>query len=108
MYSVMAYPGSRLYEETLRTHPDRLPRSWSAYSQHSADCHPLANDQLSSEEILSFRDRAFVEYNSDPVYLEMLERTFGRPVRDYVQRVNTTPLRRIHSPEPEKEDLSCG
>lgn len=62
----------------------------------------------SAEEILSFRDRAFVEYNSDPVYLEMLERTFGRPVREYVQRVNTTPLRRIHSPKLEKEDLSCG
>lgn len=95
MYSVMAYPGSRLYEETLRTHPERLPRSWSAYSQHSYDCYPLANDRLTAGEVLAFRDQAFVEYNSSPEYLEMLERTFGRPVRDYVQRVNTTPLKRF-------------
>ncbi len=94
MYSVMAYPGSRLYEETLRTHPERLPRSWSAYSQHSYDCYPLANDRLTAGEILAFRDQAFVEYNSSPEYLEMLKRTFGREVRNYVQSVNTLRLQR--------------
>ena len=94
MYSVMAYPGSRLYTETARNHPELLPKTWSAYSQHSHDCFPLANGNLSAAEILSFRDRAFVEYNSNPVYLNMLEEKFGKPVRDYVEKTNTSLLKR--------------
>ena len=94
MYAVMPYPGSRLYAETAQLHPELLPPSWSAYSQHSADCHPLANGDLSAAEILAFRDRAFLRYNSSPRYLEMLEAKFGSEVRRYVERVNTVPLRR--------------
>ncbi len=94
MYSVMAYPGSRLYAETAAKHPERLPQSWSAYSQHSSDCYPLANDNLTAAEILKFRDNAFVEYNTAPAYLEMLERTFGQAVRVYVETTNTNHLKR--------------
>lgn len=92
MYSVMAYPGSRLYEETAAGHPERLPRSWSAYSQHSRDCYPLANDNLTAAEILRFRDEAFVEYNANPVYLKSLECTFGPEVAAYVRKTNSTGL----------------
>lgn len=94
MYSVMAYPGSRLYTETATNAPELLPPSWSAYSQHSFDCSPLANDNLTAAEILAFRDRAYVEYNSNPVYLDMLQEKFGKEVRAYVEKNNCTLLKR--------------
>ena len=94
MYSVMAYPGSRLYKQTAEEHPERLPERWSQFSQHSFDCFPLANDNLSAGEILSFRDKAYVEYNSSPAYLSMLEEKFGKEVRTYVEKTNTTFLKR--------------
>lgn len=77
-YSAMAYPGSKLFSEA---DPKDLPDSWSGYSQHSYDCKPLPTETLSSEEVLSFRDKAFQQYFLGHDYLEMIEHKFGRNVR---------------------------
>ena len=37
----------------------------------------LSNDNLTAAEIMTFRDKAFITYNSDTKYLSMLEKTFG-------------------------------
>ncbi len=76
LYAAMAYPGSRLYAEAAKNGTP-LPKRWSGYSQHSKDCFPLPTETLSSAEVLSFRDAAFVNYFSDERYLSMIERKFG-------------------------------
>jgi len=71
-YSSMPYPGSQLFNEA---DTKDLPESWSGYSQHSKDCKPLRNSNLSAYEILSFRDNAHCDYfKDDPELSEPLER----------------------------------
>lgn len=85
-YCAMAYPGTKLYDEVKAAGGD-LPKTWSGYGQLSPDAQPLATRYLGSKEILAFRDAAFIEYNSNPRYLDYLEKTFGRPARDYVLKI---------------------
>lgn len=73
-YSAMAYPGSRLYDQTM---PEDLPALWSGYSQHAYETRPLPTATLSSVDVLRFRDEAFHNFFTDPIYLERLDRKFG-------------------------------
>lgn len=72
-YSAMAYPGSRLFEEA---DPKDLPESWVGYSQHSFETRPLPTAVLTSAEVLKFRDEAFMEYFTDPAYLDHVQQKF--------------------------------
>jgi radical SAM superfamily enzyme YgiQ (UPF0313 family) len=92
-YSAMAYPGSKLYEIALEN-GWKLPESWHGYSQHSYEAQPLPTKQLGAAEVLKFRDDAFHTYFSDPSYLAMLEQKFGGPVREHVERISATRLKR--------------
>ena len=74
-YSAMAYPGSRLFDEA---DTKDLPASWDGYSQHSYTCRPLPTAQLSSADVLEFRDNAFHEYFSNAEYLDSIALKFGR------------------------------
>ncbi|MBU0605248.1 MAG: B12-binding domain-containing radical SAM protein [Candidatus Omnitrophica bacterium] len=82
-YATMAYPGSRLYEEACRTNM-RLPMSWRGYSAFSRECVPLPTKYLSSEDVLHFRDKAFVEFHSSPKYLKQVEDRFGRKAVEHI------------------------
>jgi len=88
-YSAMAYPGSRLYETATD-----LPASWSGYSQHSMDTHPLPTETLSSKEVLALRDAAFTEYFTSHRYLAMVQNRFGDATLHEVQRMTSTRLER--------------
>jgi anaerobic magnesium-protoporphyrin IX monomethyl ester cyclase len=76
-YSMMAYPGSRLYKQAMENKWE-LPATWSGYSQYSYDCLPIRTKHLTSREVLFFRDYAFHAYFTDSDYLKMIGRTFGR------------------------------
>jgi len=83
LYVAMGWPGSKLYEESVRAGV-RLPQNWSGYAQLSEDTLPLPTKYLSAEEVLRFRDNAFVEYFSNPRYLEMMEQKFGPKVKAHI------------------------
>lgn len=83
-YAMMAYPGSQLYEEALRDNV-RLPETWRGYSAFSSECIPLPTKYLSSEEVLAFRDKAFIEFHSNPKYLALIEKKFGRKASQHVK-----------------------
>ena len=85
-YCAMAYPGTKLYDE-VKAAGGALPNTWSGYGQLSPDAQPLPTHYLSAKEILAFRDAAFIEYNSNPRYLAMLEKTFGPAAPAYVKRI---------------------
>lgn len=76
-YTAMAWPGSKLYEDAVKN-GIRLPSGWSGYAQLSEDALPLPTKYLTAEEVLRFRDMAFIKYFSDTRYLDMIEKKFGK------------------------------
>ena len=92
-YAAMAYPGSALYSDAIRRGA-ALPASWSGYSQHSYDTHPLSTATLSPAEVLAFRDDAFHDYFDDPRYRTMVGRKFGLATRLHIQRMTAHRLDR--------------
>ena len=76
-YTAMAYPGSPLYLEAKAKNIP-LPQNYSGFSQHSKDTLNLPSDNLSSGEILKFRDMAWTKYHTNPKYLEMIKIKFGK------------------------------
>jgi radical SAM superfamily enzyme YgiQ (UPF0313 family) len=89
-YCAMAYPGSPLHH-IAKAKGWELPEDYSGYSQHSYDTLNISNDNLSSREILAFRDKAWHEYHTNPQYLELLETKFGTPARKNIE--DTTKIR---------------
>lgn len=73
-YVAIPYPGSQLYDKAPK---ESLPKSWRGYSQYSKDTLPLPTKYLTSKEIVEFRDKAFIEYFTNPEYLRMLGQKFG-------------------------------
>jgi len=92
-YSVMAYPGSKLYEYAIQQ-GWKLPESWLGYSQHSYETLPLPTKYLSAKEVLKFRDEAFVKYYSNPSYIEMIKKKFGERVEEHIKKLLTLRLKR--------------
>jgi anaerobic magnesium-protoporphyrin IX monomethyl ester cyclase len=85
-YTVMAYPGSKLYEESIAKGV-RLPDTWLGYAQLGKETVPLPNAHLTSEEILAFRDNAFIEYYSDSRYQKMIRDKFGLKAVDHINQM---------------------
>lgn len=83
-YSTMAYPGSELYEEAIKQ-AVRLPRTWRGYAEFSEECLPLPTKYLSGEDVLRFRDNAFIEFHGNPKYMEMIKGKFGHAVVDHIK-----------------------
>jgi hypothetical protein len=54
----------------------------------------LSNDNLNSKDIMAFRDKAFVKYNSDPLYLQLLEDKFGLHARQNMEEILKVKLKR--------------
>jgi radical SAM superfamily enzyme YgiQ (UPF0313 family) len=92
-YCAMAYPGSPLYRTAREKHWE-LPQTYSGYSQHSYDMLNLSNDNLTAKEIMAFRDQAFITYNSNPSYLQMLEDKFGAHARINMEETLKIKLKR--------------
>lgn len=92
-YAMMAYPGSKLYEEAFRD-GKQMPDSWLGYSQLSEEAIPLATQYLSSAQVLRFRDDAFYEYYSNPRYLQMIEQKFGPEEVGHIKEMLTLKVRR--------------
>jgi len=93
MYPAMALPGSALYKEALEKNY-LLPSSYVGYSFHSYETIPMQTEFLSPAEILKFRDRAFIEYHSDPNFLKRIKSKFGEEAVDTILETLKVPLRR--------------
>ena len=95
-YVCMAYPGSNLYDEAVKSNV-HLPESWAAYGQYSYESTPLPTKYLTSHEVLEFRDKAFVEYFSEPAYLNMIEQKFGQKVVHHIQKMLKYKIKRKYA-----------
>ena len=93
LYCATAYPGSRLYLESMENQVP-LPEKWQDYSQHSYNFLPLPTKYITSKQVLKFRDNAFDVYFSSDKYLEMIEKKFGLGVRQHIQEMTKLKLKR--------------
>lgn len=92
-YCAMAYPGSKLYDIAVKEGWD-LPKDWHGFSQHSYEMLPLPTKYIAAKEVLKFRDDAFHQYFENTVYLKMIEEQFGNKVREHIQEMTKTRLKR--------------
>lgn len=90
-YSAMAYPGSELY---LRTPKEDLPDTYLGYSQHAYETKPLRTKTLTAREVLKFRDEAHKAYFTNPGYLSLIEKKFGKPGLTLIEEMNKRTIRR--------------
>ena len=92
-YSAMAYPGSPLYLEAKREGME-LPSTYTGYSQHSYDSLNMSNDNLTSAQILEFRDMAWNKYHTNPKYVNQLEKKFGPAAKKELENTTKVSLKR--------------
>jgi len=92
-YTAMAYPGSELYNESLKK-GIKLSDNWLEYSQYGYETVPLPTKYLTSKEVLEFRDKAFKEYFSNPKYIDMIREKFGEKVVEHINTMLTYNIRR--------------
>ncbi len=92
-YSAMAYPGSPLYG-IAKKEGWKLPETYAGYSQHSYETQPLPTKYLSAEEVLAFRDQAWMKYHTNPAFLNLLKEKFGRIAFDETLQSTKIKLKR--------------
>ena len=93
MYPCQALPGSPMYH-TARRNGWELPDSYEGYAFLSYECKPLPTQYLSAEQVLEFRDKAWQTYFTNPAYLALVERKFGREERANVEEMAKVRLKR--------------
>lgn len=96
IYSAMAYPGSKLYDDAVAQGLP-LPATWNGFSQYSRDCLPLPTKYLTGGQVLSFRDYAFDAYHTNPRYLAMIRAKFGDDTMRHIQKMTQKKLDREHA-----------
>ncbi len=92
-YSAMAYPGSPLYG-IAKKEGWKLPETYAGYSQHSYYTQPLPTKYLRAEQVLEFRDKAWMAYHTNQDFLNMLREKFGQVAVDQTLRSTKIKLKR--------------
>jgi radical SAM superfamily enzyme YgiQ (UPF0313 family) len=92
-YAAMAYPGTELHEQARRD-GIRLPDSWAGYGQYSEEALPMSTRHAGADDVLRFRDEAFVRYNTHGPYVELVRRKFGEPAVAFINEILKIRLRR--------------
>lgn len=92
-YSAMAYPGSPLYG-AAKKEGWKLPSTYAGYSQHAYSCQPLPTKYLKAQEVLKFRDEAWIKYHTHPKFLNLLKEKFGQKSVDETLKSTKINLRR--------------
>ena len=92
-YSAMAYPGSPLYGQAKKA-GWKLPETYTGFSQHSYEAQPLPTKYVSAQEVLAFRDKAWMTYHTHPNFLALLKEKFGQVAVDETVKSTEIKLKR--------------
>ncbi len=92
-YSAMAYPGSPLYG-IAKEKGWPLPDTYQGYSQHSYETLPLPTKYLTAEQVLAFRDKAWMKYHTNSEFLKLLKEKFGQVAVDETLKSTQIKLKR--------------
>tara|TARA_B100002051_G_C16711843_1_gene627074 strand:+ start:305 stop:1858 length:1554 start_codon:yes stop_codon:yes gene_type:complete len=92
-YPAMALPGSLLYKQGIENGIE-MPKSYSGYSFHAYDTICLPTEKLKAWEILKLRDDAFVDYHSNPKFLDKIKNRFGNKAVGNIKEMSKIKLTR--------------
>jgi anaerobic magnesium-protoporphyrin IX monomethyl ester cyclase len=92
-YPAIALPGSRLYKDAIDSNVP-VPDKYEKFSFLGKHTLPIINDNLAREEILNFRDKAFVEYHSNPEFLDKVKNKFGQKAVENILNILNTKIER--------------
>lgn len=93
MYPCQALPGSPMHKRAVQDGLD-LPDSYEGYAFLSYECKPLPTNHISAAEVLKFRDDAWQTYFTNPAYLDLVEKRFGKIARVNVEEMASVRLKR--------------
>mgnify|MGYP001225823641 FL=1 len=71
-----------------------MPKSYSGYSFHAYDTICLPTEKLKAWEVLKLRDDAFVDYHSNPKFLNKIKNRFGNKAVENVKEMSKIKLTR--------------
>lgn len=92
-FCTMAIPGSELYTYAQEKGLP-LPDSWLGYASQGYEFLPLPTEDLTSADIVKFRDYAFERYFTDPDYLSFIHKTFGSEAVEHIKGMTQIKLKR--------------
>jgi anaerobic magnesium-protoporphyrin IX monomethyl ester cyclase len=92
-FCTMAPPGSDLYNEALQKGV-RLPDSWIGFAQQAYEFLPLPTEHLTAAQVLEFRDYVFNAYFTNPRFLNIIEKKFGKEAREHIAGMTSIKLKR--------------
>ena len=75
-YAAMPLPGSQLYKDAVDK-KFKLPEDYAGYSFHAYTTQPLPTNELTPEQILKFRDEAYLKYHTYEPFLNKVRETYG-------------------------------
>jgi radical SAM superfamily enzyme YgiQ (UPF0313 family) len=93
MYPCQALPGSPMHKKAVKNGWE-LPDSYEGFAFLSYGCQPLPTNHVSAAEVLSFRDKAWQTYFTNPAYLDLVEKRFGLTERKNVEEMASIHLKR--------------
>ena len=82
-YSFMAYPGSRYFEEDRQR--ILAEYRWENFSQYAETCKPHGTKFLTPDEVVAFRDAAWMEYIASDTYYQRVASRHGETVASNLQ-----------------------
>jgi radical SAM superfamily enzyme YgiQ (UPF0313 family) len=101
-YPAISLPGTQWYKDSSDYF---LNKKYSSYSFHSYDTKPTTSKQLSSDEILKFRDSAWKEYHTDELFLDKIENKLGKVARNNIEEMSKVTLDRKDNKVPTRFDV---
>jgi anaerobic magnesium-protoporphyrin IX monomethyl ester cyclase len=99
IYCATPLPGSPLYRKAKNLNW-QLPTNYSEYGFLSYDHIPSPTANLTSKEIVAFRDYAFTTLFTNPRFISMIGNKFGPKAVDNIKRMTNIPLERKILLEP--------
>ena len=93
MYPCQALPGSPIHNEA-KNKKWKLPDTFEGYGFLSYECQPLPTNYLKAEDVLKFRDDAWLKYFTNKDYLQLVEDKFGSKQKKNVIEMSKIKLKR--------------
>ena len=92
-YAAMALPGSALYKDAL-IKKLKLPEKYEDFSFHAYNTTPLPTEELKPWQILKLRDENFIKYHTNDIFLNKIEKKFGKKAKENILSMTKIKLKR--------------
>jgi len=92
-YAATALPGSQLYKDCVDKNIP-LPQTYNDWSFFSENTIGIPTEELTSDQIIEFRDWAYQVYHTYPPFLYTIEKKYGKIAKENILNQNKISLKR--------------